>query len=161
VEEKPDNAKIRELEDIDIPRVVLLWQEYMDFHSRLDPYLTRSDTGHEHFENFLRDQLDSEDKRVLVAEIGNEIAGYCFVQVQAKPPVFESRTYGLIMDLAVTSSWRKRGIGTALFKGALDWLHSRGVDAVELQVSNRNQIATSFWRRHGFEPYLERLRLET
>jgi ribosomal protein S18 acetylase RimI-like enzyme len=152
-----DKVVIRRATKGDLPAIVELWKEFMDFHSRHDPILTRSAEGHERFAEYLGERLDDPEAIVVVAEVGGELVGYCLGAVDHRPAVFDRREYGSVKDLAVTEAYRRQRIGVHLFEAVREWFRERGLDRVELLVATENPAANAFWHRLGFRPYLERL----
>jgi ribosomal protein S18 acetylase RimI-like enzyme len=149
--------KIREATTEDIPALVELWKEFMDFHRSRDSYFSRTPDGHERWAKFATGNIDKDDWLFIVAEIDGTIGGYCMATILDNPPVIPTRQYGYIQDIVVTSGNRRSGIGTALFKHAEHWLLSKGMDRIELDVSTTNEVSSAFWRNNGFGDYLERL----
>lgn len=147
--------KIRTAVPEDTPRVLDLWKEFMDFHGERDPAFIRSATGHEGFGVFLEENMKSETAHVLVADDGDGLFGYCLARIAERPPVFDIRRYGQILDLAVSGPRRRSGVGETLLGEALTWFKKQGVSRVEISVSTANEVATSFWEKHGFKTYLE------
>ena len=148
-------AKIRHGTKQDIPEVVELWKEFMDFHGDRDPRHRRSVGGDEHFASFLEANLASADSRLWVAECDSAVAGYCLARRAQRPPVFEERAYGEVLDLAVAGPFRRSGIGTKLFAEAGKWFQGQKINRVELRVSTSNELASLFWKQLGFRPYLQ------
>ena len=143
------------LDDLDV--IATLWKEFMDFHKARDPHFTRSSDGHTNFADFIRKHISSEDSCVLVAESDSNVVAYCLATVANAPPVFEDTRYGSISDLAVTESCRRQGIGERMFTAARDWFKQRDIRRVEIRMALSNETSTNFWRKMGFEPYLETL----
>ncbi|MBN1572378.1 MAG: GNAT family N-acetyltransferase [Deltaproteobacteria bacterium] len=143
--------------DSHIPEVVEIWKEFMDFHSDIDPFLERRDDGHEHFENYLRERIDSDDAAVLVALDEDRVIGYSIVFISNHPPVLKTERYGFIDSLAVRSTYRRRGVGTAILKKMHEWFDSRGIDRIQLNVLPGNEIGNSFWRKSGFRDFTHTL----
>jgi ribosomal protein S18 acetylase RimI-like enzyme len=63
------------------------------------------------------------------------------------------KKYGYVHDVFITASYRRRGIGEKMYAKILEWFHSKDIDRVELQVIARNQVAYSFWKKHGFTDF--------
>ena len=141
------------LDDLDV--IATLWKEFMDFHKVRDSHFTRSSDGHANFADFIRKHISSEDSSVLVAESDSNVVAYCLATVANTPPVFEDTQYGTIFDLAVTESCRRQGIGERMFAVVRDWFKQKEIRRVEIRVSLSNETSTNFWRKMGFEPYLE------
>jgi GNAT superfamily N-acetyltransferase len=146
---------IRPAKRNDIDGLLEVWKEHMDFHSERYPLFTRSAEGHIKFAEFLKKHWNDPDWAVFVAEEGT-IVGYCLATVMDYPPVFNVRKFGFIQDMAVTAAHRRRGIGTKLLERLEIWFKERGVRRIELQALIGNEVSQSFWRKRGYEPYLNR-----
>ena len=57
---------------------------------------------------------------------------------------------GSMHHLAVDTSHRNRGIGTALVAAAMNALEQEGIHKVNLVVFARNDLGNAFWEAHGF-----------
>jgi ribosomal protein S18 acetylase RimI-like enzyme len=145
---------LRTAEHGDIPRLVQLWNELMDHHAAIDPYFQKSEVGPANFERFVSSLILLEDSRVLVALDGGLVVGYCIGQVMTRPPVFKMEVHGFITDMTVTASYRRRGDGTRLLAGMLEWFEAKRIDRVELNVVPGNVAGVSFWRKQGFRDYM-------
>jgi ribosomal protein S18 acetylase RimI-like enzyme len=155
-----NKIKYREAVEPDIPRIVELWNEFFDFHKVRDPFFSRSKEGPENFGKFILENLRKDNAMVYVAEIEGEIVAHLLATIQSYPPAFETKRYGLINDLAVTSAYRRLGIGEHLFTMAKDWFEKRGVKRIEIEVAIANEVSTSFWTKMGLKPYKEKCYIE-
>jgi ribosomal protein S18 acetylase RimI-like enzyme len=149
------NLYIRRAEARDVPSVVGLWEEFMDFHSARDWRLRRAPDANQAFAAFLEARLRDPGAAVWVAELEQTRVGYALVALSEAPPVFLDRRHGQIYDLAVTARFRRQGIGEALLATAIAWFRERGVTRVELRVSASNEMASAFWKKQGFAPVSE------
>jgi len=145
---------LRTAEHGDIPRLVQLWNELMDHHAAIDPYFQKSEVGPVNFERFVSSLILLEDSRVLVAQDGGVVVGYCIGQVMTRPPVFKMEVHGFITDMTVTASYRRCGVGTRLLAGMLEWFEAKRIDRVELNVVPGTVAGVSFWRKQGFRDYM-------
>ena len=57
----------------DIPLILELWKELMDFHKELDPLFSRSATGDEKFGEYVKKSICNEDCYVVAAFDGEEL----------------------------------------------------------------------------------------
>ena len=144
----------------DVPSILGLWKELMDFHREHDRLFSRSATGHEGFADFLTGHISSETSFLFVAEAGKDIVGYCLALIEKYPPVLEVQEYCLVQDLAVTEKYRRRGIGKRFLKEAQNWYCEKGIHRIEARVSKYNKAAREFWAEMGFTPYLKTVFLE-
>ena len=149
------DLRVRAATSQDVPGVVEVWRNFMEFHRDLDPHHQRSDDGEVHIAAFVSAQLASDDARLWICEKDAAIVGYCLARMSQRPPVFKDRAYGEILDLAVEQPDRRRGIGTALVREALSWFAERQARRVELRVSAFNKVGLAFWRKHGFRTHIE------
>jgi diamine N-acetyltransferase len=87
---------------------------------------------------------------ILIAEIGNEMAGYARVnEGQAPASVSGNRPIELVRIYA-GKAYIGQGIGPALMQACLDIASKRGCDSMWLGVWERNPRAIAFYRKWGF-----------
>jgi GNAT superfamily N-acetyltransferase len=151
---------IRKAVDKDVPAIVELWKEMIDFHKERDRFFSRSATGHKAFAEFLTGNISSETACVFVAEVGKDIVGYCLAVVEKYPPLLEIQEYGLIRNMAITRRYRRKGIGRRLLEEIQSWCSGKGVQRIETRFSTSNELSAAFWAKMGFTPYLETVFLE-
>lgn len=144
----------------DIPDIVRLWRELMEFHEDLDSYYATSDDAEERMAEWVARCIESDKHFVLIAEYDDAPAGYILVEFGQRPPVMRDRRIAMIHDLSVTQSLRRRGIGEKLVREALLKIDERGVRLVEVSYTLANEQSSSFWPKMGFEPFLMRGRME-
>jgi len=147
-------------EESHIPQIIDVWKEFMDYHRKLDSFFSRRDDGHLNFEKYIKELMKSNEAQVLVALDEGNVVGYSIALLQYYPPVFKQRVHGLINDMAIKETHRRRGIGEQLLSRMYEWFKYHRLDRIELRVSVNNQIGYSFWKKHGFEDYMHVLYLE-
>lgn len=151
---------IRQATPQDVPVIVGLWKEMMDFHKKRDPFFTRADNGEEVFAEFVEKNISSETACAYVAVVDGTIVGYCQGMLEKHPPVLVQTDYGQILDFAVTADYRRTGVGEKMCRALQDWFVFNGVHRVEVRHSEFNEIASRFWSKMGFKPYLKTLFVE-
>ena len=145
----------------DVPSIVELWKELMDFHKARDRLFSRSATGHEAFADYVKGHITSQTSLVFVGEACGNLVGYCIAFIEKYPPVLEMTEYGLVQDLGVTKEYQRRAIGQRLLREAQNWFSEKGIRRIEARVSKVNKQSTAFWAKMGFTPYLETVFMET
>jgi len=151
---------IVEADEPHIPAILRLWTEFIDYHRDFEPIFTRTEGAEARFEEHLRKSMDREDAIVLVAiEAGQPIA-YALAMISRFSPAVNEKMVGYIADLQVTSSYRRKGIGSLMLQRVLDWYDSQGIKRIHLGVVNANDAASSFWQKHGFKPFINTLFME-
>lgn len=156
-----DKCLVREATQQDVERVVELWGEHVDFHAECDPRFQRVDGSEDGFAQHMRAKLDEADYLLLVAEVEGEVVGFLNGQLLQYPPCFVRREHGFMDNMAVSSRWQRKGIGSALLEKAMAWFAANGVPTVEGKVLLSNPVAMGFWRKTRFQPYMQTIRAST
>ena len=155
-----EQIEIRDAAVEDVPAIIEIWKELMDFHKGLDAFFSRSATGHERFAEFLTSNMEKKDSCVLVAADGGHIVGYCQACISKYPPVLVREKYVEIFDMAVTKKYQRQGIGRMIIDALRRWYSDKDVDRIELKYLTSNKSAEEFWTMMGFKPYLQTAFLE-
>lgn len=151
---------IRPAQSTDVPAIVHLWREMWEFHRRFDPRFEATPLADSVMKNWVEGHLTRERSRVLVAEEKESVAGYCLSMILENPPVVSRQFFGYISEIAVTERARRSGTGGRLLEEMHRWFQSNGCAYVEANISVFNDVARRFWRKYGYQDFLERLRLE-
>lgn len=145
-------------------RVVIgaLWRELMALHRSFDPRFTVSLDNAPEYVRSIQDKMRSRDARVLVAEARETrtVIAYIVGEIHVRPAMSMAGRFGFISDACVTSAWRHRGVGSALFEEMQRWFAARRVQAIELYVAEANPDADAFWHAMGFRPFLKLMHLD-
>jgi len=106
--------------------------------------------------------IGKENAAMFVAGTVEALAGYITVTINETPasPLLTPRTYAKIRNIAVASTWRHKGVGSALAAAAIHWAGDRGVTDIELDVYEFNAGATAFYESLGFEILRKTMRLK-
>ena len=153
-------AQIRRATEQDLAQMVELMKGLMDFHALRDPIFTTRPDADQAWLAFVRKNMASDQAAVFVAERDDRVVGYCMALISKYPPVLAVSTYGELMDLMVHADYRRQGIGESLVSEVRAWYGQRGIHRIEVRVAVTNEISTAFWRKMGFQPYLETLAVE-
>lgn len=141
---------VREADAADINRLGGLWRELADFHARRDPYFALADDANIRRREFIETQLSGVNSKVYLAESGGFAAGYCLGRLKNSPTVFRVTWRGEILELMVTKTHRREGIGKLLLTAMLSFFASQGVYRIEAGVAAKNRTASRFWEKMGF-----------
>lgn len=143
----------------DVPALVRLWREMWDYHAALDPRYTTSVLAEKVMTAWMEEHLRSDRARIVVAEDPKPL-GYVCGMVLENPPVVPWQFFGFVSEIAVTERARRRGVGAGLLREIHAWFRSKHVPYAEVNVSVKNAVSRSFWRKNGYADFLERLRTE-
>ena len=152
--------EITHAKDAHYPEVERLWREFLEHHAEIDSFFTLNNEAEKAFRTFFMDALNSDDFNVLIAHDGDTIVGYSISEIREHKPVFKTSKYGYISDMAVTSKARGNKIGERLLKENLKWFDENEINRIELKMVPENELASSFWRKHGFKTYAELMYME-
>ena len=152
-----EQALLRRATPNDIPAIIELWKEMMDFHKKRDPFFKRAVDGEQVFSQYLEKNIDSETACVYVAIVGGTIVGYCQGTLEKHPPILIATDYGQVLDFAVAADYRRTGVGERLCKALQGWFVLKGVHRLEVRHSEFNEAASRFWAKMGFKPFLKTL----
>lgn len=132
---------IRRMISEDVPAVALIEQECFSM-----PWSEKS----------FRDSINREDTVFLVCEDKLPDCQLESRQAQSRRIVGYIGMYlsfgeGEITNVAVTSSYRKRGCGQQLIQAVKDQAANRKAESILLEVRKSNEPAISLYKRNGFE----------
>lgn len=156
----PAGYAVREARRTDIPDIVALWTEMMDFHSVYDHRFRFLPNAQRSVEQHLAASLRSRGARIVVAEARGHVMGYTLGEIHERRPIYPVGIYGFVSDISVNAQWRRQGVGRAMVAALLAWFRECGVTAVELFAAERNPVSVEFWQSMGFADYLRLVRLE-
>ena len=91
--------------------------------------------------------LDKGREKVFVAEVNGIVAGYIHAE-KYQTLYFEPMIN--ILGLAVSSEFRRRGIGRMLLKRAEHWANEVGIHKIRLNSGASRKEAHSFYRAMGY-----------
>jgi GNAT superfamily N-acetyltransferase len=155
----PDASSVvvRRARTEDVEPIVVLWREMLAYHLPLDPRFEVSPAAPVVMGQWIESALENERSAVFVAETApGALEGYCHATIQEYPAIVPRVLCGYLSELAVRE--RRRGIGSRLLETAHAWFREKGITYAEVNVSVKNQVARSFWRKHGYTDFIERLR---
>lgn len=150
---------VRPARTSDAEAVVRLWREMWDFHTPLDDRFQATPAANLVMRAWIEGHVTHDRSAVFVAEEpGGELTGYCLGMILENPPALPWQFFGFISEIAVHR--RREGVGGKLLEAIHGWFRERNIPYVEANVSVRNEVARTFWRKHGYGDFLERLRCE-
>jgi len=118
------------------------------------------DTVAEEYLAVLLRTVAERDGRILVAEVGGDVAGWMVTHV-IEDAVYvrpEDRTFGYIAELFVEETYRRRGVARAMFAVAEADFATRAIPTVEINVLNGNTAVRATYEALGYRPYSSAMR---
>lgn len=109
---------------------------------------------------FYAGRFQTDDARVLVAECGDVIIGFAYLE-------FEERNYEELVengvwlhDIYVVPSSRSAGVGKALMNASIRAAAELGGDKLMLATAAKNLAGQDFFERFGFRPTMIEMTLD-
>lgn len=102
------------------------------------------------YAQFLASRMSRRDAEVLVATVGETVAGYAYITVE--PPSWEElrEEAGFIHDIIVDEAMRGHGLAAQLVDAAIQWFRARRVRRVVLWTAEQNAPAQRLFAKAGF-----------
>ena len=148
---------IRKAVKKDAKGIVNLLKQVTDYHRKFDKYY-RPSSSYKNLEKAVLDSLGNRGEKVLLAESGGEIVGYCAGAIGKAPDYTALKKIGYIDTMIVDEKHRKGGVGGKLLKEMINWLKEKKIKHIELEVDTRNNPGINFWRKAGFFEYRLKMR---
>lgn len=93
--------------------------------------------------NILKEELQSNNSKFIVAKIGDEVVGFAGFKI-----LFDVAD---IMNIVVKKSFRNKKIGTLLLKTLIELFESFDLLCLNLEVNENNIYAINLYKHFGFE----------
>jgi GNAT superfamily N-acetyltransferase len=142
----------------DYEAATVLLQAVDRLHVAEAPWLLQMPSTPAHSEASFANLVVAPDTAVFVAEAG-AIVGLLVGLIKAAPefPVFVPQRRGILDNLVVAESWRRRGVGAELVRAFESWATGEGAKFVELNVYVFNEDARRFYEHAGYVPMMTKL----
>ncbi|MCM1054153.1 MAG: GNAT family N-acetyltransferase [Bacteroides sp.] len=142
---------IRKAEANDIPKLAELFSQLHRHHCEIAPEKHRMPK-----EDFFAQRIASiaadEAQTVMVSD-EDGINGYgVFKIINVTSEEKQPRRVCFIDCFAVAEKSRRKGVGSALFKGIREYALQKGCDAIQLGVDAENESAVGFYEKMGLVP---------
>ena len=153
-------ATIRPAAQEDIPSVDALWKEAAQYHGELDSRLMMRFEDTQAITKFHTKQLAADQSLFLVAISEEVVVGYVIARIVESPPHHHIQRVGVVDGMGVTSGFRGKGIGSALYERVLNWMLMNQIERLDTYVATKNPRAQAFWKRKGFVPRMHQISLD-
>lgn len=131
----------------DLPKLLEFEKEIAAYERNFDESLKKGEIHYYDLKEFIK----SSDVEVLVAEIEKEVVGSGYAKIIASKPYEKTKEFGYLGFMYVKPIWRRKGINKKIVNHLIEWLRSRGVLEVRLNVYNENKVATEAYAKIGFK----------
>lgn len=148
--------KIRKARLKEVGEISKLQGLLMEGHRKFDEYWQARKGARKAFASYAKRMIHSPNAVLFVAEDNGKIVGYSLGKIEKRPPIFKIQKTGQITDAFVLKEYRRKGLAKRMVNRLIEWFKSKGIDIVELDVDNRNDIGMKVWKKMKFERYMIR-----
>jgi diamine N-acetyltransferase len=141
----------------DLVALARLLDEIVAFHHSEDPTQFREPAAAAH-SRYLEERFQDPDAAVFVAEDQDVLAGIAVTVIREAPPFLTPNRFVLLENLAVSTKFRRAGVGRKLVDAAVLWTRARDIQELDLNVYEFNRIAIRFYEAIGFRAVSRRMR---
>ncbi len=150
---------IRNARKSDIKAILGLIEGVVKHHNKIDCYY-KPFSQYSGLEEEIGSWFSNKEMAVLIAEDSGKLVGYAQVSVEPAPTYVLAKKIGIVYDMFVSESYRRKKIAKKLFDEALRWFALKKVRHIELSVDARNESGIKLWKSLGFFEYKLRMRLD-
>jgi len=148
-----NNIQIVKPQIVDVAELVKLWKEQYDFHHNLDSeyYVPYSRDLEKEFNRLITKAITNGEPHLLVAKDGDHIVGFVTFEEDSEE-YFDTniKKFGVVIELYVSESSRKKGVGKKLMSEAEKYFASKGLQHVKLACSTFNKNALNFYEKSQY-----------
>jgi ribosomal protein S18 acetylase RimI-like enzyme len=152
-------VKIRKANLKDVPRIVELDRELINYHYELEAPFTQKvfeldeKTADKAWKKYFRGRIRSRKALVLVAEDKNQVIAYAVASIQDWPPVFKTKKCGKIDELFVLKPYRNQKVGKRLIQETEKFFRRHKLKFAWLNVDSGNHQAIKKYLKLGFQEF--------
>jgi len=149
-----DSISIRPFEPEDRPGLIELARELQAAEASFYDRMKAPEEIGDWYVDYLLEACEEDEGQIFVATDGDALVGYAAVltKVSSEDAVDEiEHTYALVQDLAVSESFRGRGVGSQLLARSEDLARAAGARWLRLWVLTENAPAVRVYEKTGFK----------
>ncbi|MCR4318348.1 MAG: GNAT family N-acetyltransferase [Planctomycetes bacterium] len=147
------------LTEADVPSLLELADANYEEQLVFDPDFKLRPQWRTYYERIVRGSIENDLYTLFVARTENRMIGF-LAALLATDPTWEDNPRATIVDLFVSPEFRRRGVGDRLFAAAKEHSVRHGAKMIMLNVFAGNDAGKKFWRKHGFDVFMERHKLK-
>lgn len=146
--------EIRFAKEDELDRINELRKQVNDIHVEGKPDVFKPGFGAE-LQKFIHEIWNDPDKKIIVADNGEEICGFAVINHINKPenPFMKERDFLDVDEFCVDKEFRRQGIASELISFIKAYAKEQEFHRIELNMWEFNQGALAFYEAAGFETY--------
>lgn len=151
------NISVRMAQPEELDVLARLLDEVVLLHHQEDPtqFLGPEAAAHH---RYLDERFQDPDAAIFVAEAESAPAGVAVTVIREAPPFLNPNRFVLLENLAVSTRFRRTGVGRKLVDAAMLWAQARDMKELDLNVYEFNHTAIHFYEALGFRTVSRRMK---
>ncbi|MET1101354.1 MAG: GNAT family N-acetyltransferase [Pyrodictiaceae archaeon] len=137
--------------DEELEQVAKLLVRFYQVNEEFDPLYAMVENPREKALELVKKYNNDPRSVLLVALYEGFVVGFIHGEVRENP-MLRANPLGVLMELYVHPSYRRRGIARRLIEEASKVLREKGAVAIAAEFPYLNEIAVSFYKKLGFRP---------
>jgi ribosomal protein S18 acetylase RimI-like enzyme len=150
------NIITRSATNADLPKLGEILQMLVKAERLFDPTLKDGEI----FYYDLEAMIVEEQTALLVVEADGEIIGSGYAQIRSAKSYERHELFGYLGFMFVLPEFRGQGINKLLLNELKQWILSKGITEVRLEVYHENDAAVRAYEKAGFKKFLTTMRLD-
>jgi ribosomal protein S18 acetylase RimI-like enzyme len=157
--ENPNQVTYREVTEADFPAVARLYDKLDNYLRQLEYTLPKVENPGQLYLEAYRRTL-GRFSMIYIAEYENQAVGFILARIKQVPAYRGGVMVGELQDIWVEPQVRRLGVARQLTYMEIEWLKSKEVRSVEVQVLVSNEASLNLVKLFGCKPELLQLRLK-
>lgn len=149
------NITVRTARQNDLEILLTFEQGIISAERPFDPTLKE---GEIHYYDIGK-MIDEPDVELVVAEINGEVIGSAYARIMDSKPYLKHPRHAYLGFMYVKPEHRGKGVNHKIIEALTQWVVSRGLTEMRLQVYQENLPAIKAYQKAGFTPNLLEMRI--
>lgn len=133
--------------------VLNMWESLLVLTSKVSKRFQLAENAVDHQREFFREHHDNENTFCLVASLDGKEIGFANGYVILPSKIFLQSHIGLIENIFIDETYRRRGFGAQLVQACYDWFYDMAINEIYVNVIPANKGSKAFWKAMGYKTH--------
>ena len=139
----------------DINILLAFEQKIIDAERAFDSTLKKGHTYYYDIQKMITDPV----VEIVVAELNNEVIGCGYARIKKSEPYLAHENYAYLGFMYVVPEYRGMGVNKNIIEALKQWIVSRGITEIRLEVYYTNEAAVRAYQKAGFSKHMIEMRM--
>jgi ribosomal protein S18 acetylase RimI-like enzyme len=144
---------VRPFKPLDLDVLVSFWREVENDPTVSGDFFSPSPVNEGRWREHILSVYAEDENQILVAEDDGKIVGFIKIVTLVRHPLVSDIRCSLIGNMYVLPEFRRMGVASTLMDRVFEYVKSKGVTHVRLNVRAGNAPAYNLYEKMGFEDY--------